>query len=217
MPRLVAVALSLVLAGAASPTSGEVLSLAIDPGASRVRIHLGRAGLFKFLGHDHEIDAPIADGRVEIVEGDPARSSVRLRFEARRLAVVPGTEPASDIPKVEERMRGPEVLDVARYPDIAFQSSSAAGEAIGKDRYRLRVRGALEVKGRSFLVEIPLEVHRAGDTLEATGEVGLRLRELGVEPPSVAAVVNVANDFRVTFEVRARREDPVPPNGPATP
>jgi len=204
MPRLVAVALSLVLAGAASPTSGEVLSLAIDPGASRVRIHLGRAGLFKFLGHDHEIDAPLAEGRVVVAEDDPARSSVRLRFEARRLAVVPGSEPAGDIPKVEARMRSPEVLDVDRYPEIVFASSSVAGEAIEPGRYRLRVRGTFELKGRSFPVEVPLEVRQSGGELQARGEVEWRLRDLGIEPPSVAGVVRVANEFWMTFAITAR-------------
>jgi polyisoprenoid-binding protein YceI len=208
MPRLVAVALSLVLAGAAGPTSGEVLSLAIDPGASRVRIHLGRAGLFKFLGHDHEIDAPIADGQVEVVEGDPARSSVRVRFEARRLAVVPGTEPAGDVPKVEARMRGPEVLDVERYRDIVFTSSAVAGEAVEPGRYRLRVRGSLELKGRSFPVEMALDVRRTGSEIQARGEVEWRLRDLGVEPPSVGGVVNVANGFRIALDLAARPQGP---------
>jgi polyisoprenoid-binding protein YceI len=215
--RIGAIAVSLLLAGAARVSAGEGGALSVDATASHVRIHLGRAGLMKFMGHDHEIAAPIAEGRVEVVEADPARSSVRLRFEARRLAVVAGSEPAGDVPKVEERMRGEEVLDVARYPEIAFASSSVTAETIGNDRYRLRVRGTLEVKGRSFPVEIPLEVHRAGDALDAAGEVGLRLRDLGVEPPSVGGVVNVANDFRVTFEIRARREEPAPPKGGATP
>jgi polyisoprenoid-binding protein YceI len=205
---MVAVALSLVLAGATGPTAGEVASLAVDPAASRVRIHLGRAGLLKLLGHDHEIDAPIADGRVGVVEDDPARSSVRVRFEARRLAVVPGTEPAGDVPKVEQRMRGPEVLDVERYPDIVFTSSAVAGEAIEPGRYRLVVEGFLQLKGRSFPVEIPLDVHRSGSEIQARGEVELRLRDLGVEPPSVAGVVNVANRFRMTFEITARPDSP---------
>ena len=203
-----AVALSLVLAGGASPTSGEVLSLAIDPGASRVRIHLGRAGLFKFLGHDHEIDAPIADGQVEVVEGDPARSSVRVRFDSRRLAVVPGTEPAGDVPKVEARMRGPEVLDAERHRDIAFTSSAVAGEAVEPGRYRLRVRGSLELKGRAFPVEIALDVRWAGSEIQARGEVEWRLRDLGVEPPSVGGVVNVANAFRIALDLAARAKGP---------
>ena len=204
--RIVAVALFVLLAGPSVFAAGEPESLAIDSGASRVRIHLGRAGLLKFLGHDHEIDAPIAEGRVVVAVGDPARSSVRLRFEARRMAVVPGSEPAEDIPKVEARMRGPEVLEVDRHPEVVFVSSSVSGEAIEPGRYRLRIRGTLELKGRSFAVEVPLEVQQTGGEVQARGQVEWRLRDLGIEPPSVAGVVRVANDFRATFEITARPE-----------
>jgi polyisoprenoid-binding protein YceI len=195
----------LLLLAVPSPPVGGSEPLEIDAAAGQVRIHLGRAGLLKFLGHDHEIDAPLAGGRIERVEGDPSRSSVRLRFEARRLAVVGGTEPAEDVAKVEARMRGPEVLDVERFPEITFASSSVAGEAVEPGRYRLRVRGTLELKGRTFPVEIPLEVLDTGTELRARGEVEWRLRDLGLEPPSVAGVVNVANGFRMVFDIRARR------------
>ena len=205
MARIVAVVLFVVLAGASVGAAGEPESLAIDPGTSRVRIHLRRAGFLKFLGHDHEIDAPIAEGRVVVAAGDPARSSVRLRFEARRLAVVPGSEPAEDVPKVEARMRGPEVLDVDRYPEIVLVSSSVAGEATEAGHCRLRVHGTLELKGRSFPVEVPLEVRYSGGELQARGEVEWRLRDVGIEPPSVAGVVRVANEFRMAFEITARQ------------
>jgi len=204
--RIVAVALCVLLACAWVFAAGDRETLAVDPGASRVRIHLGRTGLLKFLGHDHEIDAPLAEGRVAVADRDPARSSVRLRFEARRLVVVPGSEPAGDIPKVEARMRGPEVLDVDRHPEIVFVSSSVAGGAIEPGRYHLRVRGTLELKGRSFPVEVPLEVRQAGGEIQARGEVEWRLRDLGIEPPSVGGVVNVANGFRITFDITARPE-----------
>jgi polyisoprenoid-binding protein YceI len=194
----------------AAPAGAE--TWAVDPAASRVRVHLGRAGLLRFLGHDHEIDAPIAEGRVEVTEDSPTRSSVRLRFEAGRLAVVPGSEPAGDVPKVEERMRGPEVLDVARHTQIVFTSSAVTGEAVGSGRHRLRVEGTLALKGRSFPISVPLEVQRTGSALEAHGEVELRLRDLGVEPPSVARVVNVANRFRLAFEITARPVANPPPD-----
>ena len=70
--------------------------------------------------------------------------------------------------------------------------------------YRLVVEGRLQLKGRSFPVEIPLEVRLAGGMIEAHGEVEWRLRDLGIEPPSVAGVVKVANGFRMTFDIRAR-------------
>jgi polyisoprenoid-binding protein YceI len=208
MTRIAALALFALLGRTPPAAAVEPESLAIDTTASRVHIHLGRAGLMKFLGHDHEIDAPIAEGRVVVAAGEPARSSVRLRFESRRLAIVPGSEPADDVPKVEERMRGPEVLDVGPHPEITFVSSAVVGEAIEPGRYRLRVRGTLVLKGRSFPVEVPLEVRQAGNEIQARGEVEWRLRDLGLEPPSVAGVVRVANEFKVSFEITARPGSP---------
>ena len=188
---------------AGTRAQAEPVALVVDPATSHVRLHLGRAGLMKFLGHEHHIEAPIAEGRVELVEGDPARSSVQLRFDSAKLAVIPGSEPAGDIPKVEERMRG-EVLEVARYPEIAFASTSVKSQSAGGSRFRLVVAGSLTLRGRSFPVEVPLEVVRDEAGLEAKGEVALNLRDVGIEPPSVAGVVNVANRFRLEFEVRAR-------------
>jgi polyisoprenoid-binding protein YceI len=113
------------------------------------------------------------------------------------------------VPTVEERMRGPEVLDITQHVEIRFWSFEVlvedADPAAG--RWRLRLRGGLELKGERHTVEIPVEVRRRGADFVATGEAKLRLRDLGVEPPSVAGVVKVSNDFRVTFEVRARRTD----------
>ena len=82
------------------------------------------------------------------------------------------------------------------------------GEPIEPGRFRLRVRGSLEVKGRSFPVEIPLDVRWTGSEIQARGEVEWRLRDLGVEPPSVGGVVNVANGFRITFDLTARPDHP---------
>ena len=193
------------LAAVAARLEAEPQMYVVDPGRSRVRIHLDRTGLMKFMGHVHHIDAPVADGRVEVVDNDPARSTVSLRFDAARLALVPGSEPASDIPKVEERMRGPEVLDVARYPAIAFVSRSVRSVAAEGDRSRLVVTGDLTLHGRSVSVDIPLEVTRASDGgMEARGETNLNLKDLGIEPPSVAGVVKVANRFRLELEIHAR-------------
>jgi polyisoprenoid-binding protein YceI len=192
-----------VFSAAAVRLEAQPQAYEIDSTASRVRIHLGRAGLMEFLGHDHQIEAPIAEGRVEVLDGDPARSSVALRFESARLAVVPGSEPADDIVKVEERMRGPEVLAVARYPEISFASTSVRSQARDGSRVRVVVAGFLRVRGRASPVEIPLEVVRETVGIVARGALALNLRDLGIEPPSVGGVVKVSNRFRLEFEIRA--------------
>ena len=192
-----------VLSTAAVRLEAQPRAYEIDSKASRVRIHLGRAGLMKFLGHDHHIEAPIAEGRIEVVDGDPTRSNVVLGFESARLAVVPGSEPADDIVKVEERMRGPDVLAVARYPEISFASTSVSSQAGDGARARIVVAGFLKVRGRAFPLEIPLEVVHETPGIVARGALALNLRDLGIEPPSVAGVVKVANRFRLEFDIRA--------------
>jgi polyisoprenoid-binding protein YceI len=206
MNALLPLARSLVLLLAFAAVAGSLepqkATYAVDPAASRVRLHLGRSGLIKFLGHDHEIEAPVAEGRIDVLNDDPARSTVALRFDSARLAVVPGTEPADDVAKVEERMRGPEVLDAAHYPEIRFASTSVRSHA--RDGSQLVVAGTLTLRGRSFPVEVPLEIVREDRGLTASGQLSLNLRDLGIEPPSVAGVVKVANGFRLEFQIRAR-------------
>ncbi len=190
------------LLGARAEAQGE--KLVVESARSHLRLELGRTGLMKFLGHEHQIEAPIADGQLDVLEGDPARSSVRLRFESARLHVVPGSEPAGDIPKVEERMRGPEVLEVEKYPEITFVSTSVKSQPEGPSRFKLVVVGTLTLKGRSFPVEVPLELRRVDKELEAKGELALNLSDVGIEPPSVAGVVKVKDRFRLEFEIYAR-------------
>jgi polyisoprenoid-binding protein YceI len=179
----------------------------VDSAESRVRVHLGRAGLLGFLGHDHTIEAPVSEGRIDVEPGHPAGSRVDLKWKAAALAVVPGTEPAEDIPDVEERMRGPEVLHVEEYPGIRFWSFEIRVEDSEPEagRWRLHVKGGLEIRGARHTVELPMEVRLEGDEIVATGEAELQLEHLGIAPPAVAGLVKVANDFRLRFEVRARR------------
>lgn len=211
IPAWVLLSLVLIPSRAALAQPGDEPSAElylVDPARSRVRIHLGRAGVLGFLGHDHEIDAPLEGGRIEVVDGDASRSLVDVWWSAASLAVVPGTEPADDVPEVEERMRGPEVLDVEGHSRIRLWSFGVdVEEADPEDgAWRLVLHAGLELKGTRHRLQLPVEVRRLGDELVARGAAQLRLRSVGVEPPSVAGVVKVSDAFRVVYEVRALRE-----------
>jgi hypothetical protein len=49
-----------VLALGARNGAAEGTTYVVDPARSMVAIHVGRAGLFKFAGHEHEVLAPRA-------------------------------------------------------------------------------------------------------------------------------------------------------------
>jgi polyisoprenoid-binding protein YceI len=195
---------ALALCGSVRPGRGATLPLVVDAEASRFEVHLGRAGLLGFLGHEHTIEAPLAEGRIDADPGDVRSSRISLRFDARRLAVVPGTEPADDVDAVEARMRGPEVLDAADHPTIEFRSTAVSGEREHDGAWHLRVWGTLLLRGRPHEVTFPLVARREGGEVTAEGTIDLRLRALGIEPPKVAGVVKVADRFSLSFRVVAR-------------
>jgi len=193
-----AVAVLPAAAGAAQRT------YAVVPAESRVSVHVGRAGLFGFAGHEHEVSGAVAQGEIVADEDDLARSTVSLEFDAAQLKVTGRGEPAGDVPKVQAKMLGPEALDVSRYPSVTFRSTAVSGAAAGTESWELQVRGDLTLHGVTRPVTLPVRVSRAGDGLTATARATIRHTDFGMKPVSVAGVVKVKNELTLEFAIAAR-------------
>ena len=77
-----------------------------------------QAGLFKFAGHNHNHEFLATSFRGEVV-ADPERldhSSMDVTFDVEALKLSAKGGPPGDVPKVQEKMIGPDVLEVARFP-----------------------------------------------------------------------------------------------------
>jgi polyisoprenoid-binding protein YceI len=199
--RLAITALAFTVSGAAAPAA-EV-AYEVDAARSSVVIHVGRSGVFSFAGHTHTVAAPGVRGRVVAVDGDLARSSVRLTFESGRLTVLERGEPAGDAPKVQAAMLGPKVLDAARYPEITFESTAVAGTQAAAGSFQLTVRGSLTLHGVTRAVALPLAVDLGAGELKATGRMTIRQTDYGIDPVSVAGVVKVKNELAVEYTIVA--------------
>lgn len=199
----VVVALLLSGSGAAAQQSEYVL----DPAASAVVINVQTAGLLSFLGHPHEVAAPVAAGVVRFDRGAPSRSSVRVEFEAGSLRVTGRGEPAGDVPEVQRTMEGPRVLDVSAFPAIVFASREI--EVLGQTdgRLRLRITGDLTLHGvtRPRTSEVAVDV--VADRLTATGTFRVVQSEFGIEPVTAGAgTVRVRDEVDVRFTLVGRRK-----------
>ena len=177
----------------------------LDAARSQVLVHVDKAGLLALAGHEHEVQAPVAEGRVQVDAESPTASSVELRFLAGALRVTGRNEPAGDVPKVQARMAGSEVLDVARFPEIRFRSTAVSATPAGASAWRLVLRGELELRGTSRALELPLSVSLEGDELRARGQARLRQTAFGIQPISVAGLVKVKDELLVEFDLVARR------------
>jgi polyisoprenoid-binding protein YceI len=194
---------ALVLVLGARGAAAESRTYVVDPEQSAATVHVGRAGLFKFAGHEHEVLAPRFTGEIRADPLDLAGSSVSLTIDATALKVSARGEPPEDVPKVHERMVGPELLDVARFPSVTFRSTKIEGRETGKGVYELQIKGELMLHGLTRAVVVQARVEVVGDALTATGSFVIRHTDFGLTPVSVAGVVKVKNEIAIDYKIQA--------------
>ncbi len=186
----------------ASATAQE--TYVVDAAASTFRIDVGKSGLFSFAGHSHEVTTSAFEGRVVANEAEVGKSSVSLKFEMARLQVSGKEEPPEDVPKVQEKMAGAEVLDVGRFPVATFESTRVEGRQVPDGSWNLRVTGNLTLRDKIQSIVLPLRLEKAAGVLTATGQVVLKQTDFGISPVSVAGVVKVKNELGLDYKIVAR-------------
>lgn len=163
---------------------------AIDTARSSLKIRVFKSGVFSAFGHNHEIEAPIAQGTVNL-SGDP---SVALRVHASELRVVDPDLSPDKRDEVQRTMEGSEVLDTKQYREISFQSTTAQQ----KDEQHWIVRGKLTLHGQTR----PMEVAVMAKDNHYQGTAKLRQRDFGIAPVAVAGgTVRVKDEVRVEFDI----------------
>jgi len=193
--------------------AGAERSYVVDPGTSRVRIHVGKAGLASFAGHEHEVVARAFSGTIVADSEEIGRSRIELSFDAAALEVTGEGEPPEDVTEVQETMVGAKVLDVARFPTVSFRSSRVSGRLVSPGVYDLEVVGELTLHGTAHSLTVPVRVEVTDSALTATGRAEVAQKRFGIRPVSAGAgLVKVKNELEVEFHFVARPA--LPPTSP---
>ena len=161
----------------------------IDTQKSTLTIHVGKAGLFSGLGHEHEVSAPIHSGTADT----GTHPAVEIHVDARKLRVIDKDESEKDRAEVQNTMLGPEVLDSEHYQEIVFKSTGA--ESTGEGRWTLRGNLTLRGQTRPVIVQVTLKDGRY------TGEATVKQTDFGIKPPGMAGV-KAKNEVTIQFDVR---------------
>jgi polyisoprenoid-binding protein YceI len=199
-------ALAVWLAAQTLATAGRGPTvLTIDAGESRVTILVGKAGMLSFAGHAHEVVAPAVRGRVTFDPMDWPHASVSLEFDAAALRVTGKGEEASDVPAVQTTMLGERVLDVQRFPTVAFQSRrvSVALGATGVAALTIDGDMTLHGKTRPMTICASATIDTSG-RVTASGTFTLKQTDFGMVPVTAAGgSVRVKNDIDIQFVLKA--------------
>ena len=198
LPLLVAVS---ALVAAQGPEQ-----LAIDSARTTITLHVGRAGVLGFAGHDHEIAVPAVQGQVTLDRSDVTRSTMTATFDAAALKVSGRGEPPADVPEVQRVMLSDKVLDVQRYPTITFQSRQVSVTGAPGDHMTLRIAGDLTLHGVTRPLTVPVTVDLTADGLRANGKATVRQSLFGIKPVNAGAgTVRVKDEVEVVLSVTATR------------
>jgi polyisoprenoid-binding protein YceI len=202
MPARSLCALSLLCVG---PAAAATRAFPIDSKTSIVAIHVGKTGVGSFAGHEHEVIARSVRGEVAADFEDLSRSSVELIVDATSLRVMEQGEPEGDAVKVEQAMKGPQVLDTASFPSVRFRSRQITGQQLSPGSYELQVAGDLSLHGAVRPIVVILRVEVRGQALTGTGKVVVKQSDFGIEPTTAAGgLVKVEDEVTVTFRIAAR-------------
>ena len=197
--------LPVLLAASVTATASAEQGYTVVADQSAVRIHVGKSGVFGFAGHEHDVVAPVAHGTIVADPADIARSSVTLSFDSAALKVTGEGEPAKDVPEVQAKMTGPEVLDAARFQTITFTSRKVTGKETARGVWDVQVTGDLDLHGVKRSVTLPLRVELSEQGLTATGKTSLRQTDFGMKPVSAGGgTVKVKNELGMDFRIVAR-------------
>ena len=162
----------------------------IDAAHSKLRIHVGKSGLFSAAGHEHWVSAPIREGMVQ--ESAPGR--VWFRVDAAKL-IVEHDEKLSpeDQAQVQQTMQN-KVLESAKYPEIRFRATSVEG----KGDAAWLVKGDLSLHGQVHSVSTM--VHKQADAY--MGNCRIKQTDFGIKPVTVGGgIVKVKDELQIEFAI----------------
>ena len=170
-------------------------STAIDVNKSTLKIRVFKSGAFSAFAHDHEIQAPIEEGRINEGKIDSsAKASVQLRVDSRKMRVLDPEISADKRAEIQHTMLSAAVLDVEKFPEIAYQSTTVTGHGEG----HWEVHGDLTLRGKKQPVVVAVSLQDG----HYRGSASFKQSTFGIAPISVAGgTVKVKDEIKIEFDI----------------
>jgi len=192
--KIAASVILILLMSLAGPVFGDSDAQPIDRAHSTITVYVYKTGILAGLAHNHEIEAPIEWGEVRGSES----STVELRVDSSKLRVLDPEISDRTRAAIQATLQGPEILDVAHFPEIHFRSTAV--ERSGTDHWI--VHGNLDLHGQthsiSFEVALKDGLYQGTSVIKQTG--------FGITPVKIAGgAVKVKDEVKAVFSIALQK------------
>jgi len=191
--------------GTAPPAKAPAAARAqyqIDAAKSRFIVETQTSALSLLFAHDHRLEASEFSGKATFARNDQKVASLELTVKAASLHLL-DEKTLAERAAIEAALRE-DVLETAKYPDIAFKSCAVSSERRGDGSYDVRLTGELLLHGVRRVITIPARVALDGDTLHAIGVFELRQTDFKITPFSfVKGGFVIKDNVTISFDIVA--------------
>ncbi len=178
----------------------------IDKSSSKFTVRTFATGLLSSFGHSPTFAIRDFDGDLQFSPEAAATKMLTVHVRSDSLEVTDDIR-SKDREEIESTMNKT-VLESAKYPEIAFTSTSIALNQLGENRYQANINGTLSLHGTAKPVAIPAQITLLGDMLRAGGEFPLLQSNFGIAPVSVGGgALKLKDELKFVFDMVARKQD----------
>jgi polyisoprenoid-binding protein YceI len=175
----------------------------IVAGESSFTVFVAKDGALARLAHDHNMGVKTFSGKVTIQNNNPSASTLELDADARSLVILDQIS-AKDKAEITNNMNN-SVLESAKFPKIAFRSTSISNFTQNGTNASFTVNGDLTLHGATKRIAIPVNVAQSGASLRATGTYMLRQTDFGIKPYSAfLGAIKIKNEVVIKFNIVAK-------------
>ena len=177
----------------------------IDTRMSQFTVQAFASGLISAVAHSPRIAIRDWSGEASFAQGTLRNAKLAVKIKAASLEVL--DELREQDRRELQRVMNSEVLESARYPEIAFESSTIGADKLKDDLFRVNVEGRLALHGitnsHSFVGQVAFGV----DTLRAYGEFTLLQSDYSIKIASIAgATLKLQDELKFVFYVIGRKK-----------
>ena len=182
--------------------AGDSARYRIDAAESRFIVRAFAGGFLSAFAHDHTIAIRDFAGHANFTYVTVEPASLEMTIKAASLDITDKVS-TSDRQKIEGTMRD-EVLEIAKYPDISFKSTSVSASKTGEGQFQARISGELTLHGVTRPVAMTAQLEFGDKTLRAKGAFAIKQSNFSIKPVSVAGgTIKVKDELKFTFDIVA--------------
>jgi len=178
----------------------------IDSRSSRFTVQAFATGLLARMGHNPIIGIRDFSGEMTFNPDKLQAGSFRLLIKSASLSVQNDISD-KDLREIE-RLMNQEVLETAKFPEIAYESTSISVTKMAEMLCSATLNGKLTMHGVTRNQTIVVRVALLGSMLRASGDFSLEQTDYNIKLVSVAGgALKLKDELKFSFEMVARKQE----------